>query len=54
MTDIMARFVSDDRATVAVEYAVIGGLISIAIIAGGLAIGKELAADFTGVAKDLK
>jgi pilus assembly protein Flp/PilA len=42
MMRLLARFLSDDRGATAIEYALIGGLIGIAIILGATALGSRL------------
>ncbi len=42
------RFLSDERAATAIEYAFINGLISVAIIAGARAIGVAISSKFYG------
>lgn len=37
-----ARFVSDEQGATAIEYALIGGLLSIAIVASAIAMGEGL------------
>lgn len=49
----MRRFLSDEWAATAIEYALIAGLISIAIVAGARSIGISLSAKFTPVAANL-
>ena len=45
---LIEQFVADERATTSIEYAVVGSLISIVIIAGVRAIGVALQAKFFG------
>ncbi|MGH6817860.1 MAG: Flp family type IVb pilin [Methylovirgula sp.] len=47
------RFLSDERAATAIEYAIIGGLISIVIVAGARSIGLSLSAKFTPISTNL-
>jgi pilus assembly protein Flp/PilA len=47
------RFLSDERAVTAIEYAIIGGLVSIAIVAGARSIGTSLSAKFTPLSANL-
>jgi pilus assembly protein Flp/PilA len=42
------RFLSDERAATAIEYAIIGALVSIAIVAGARAIGTAISSKFYG------
>lgn len=50
---IIQRFLSDERAATAIEYALIAGLVSIAIVAGATAIGTKLSSKFNTVASNL-
>jgi pilus assembly protein Flp/PilA len=50
---IIQRFLSDERAATAIEYALIAGLISIAIVASATAIGTKLSSKFNAVASNL-
>ncbi len=45
---LIRRFVADERAATSIEYALIGSLISIAIIAGVRTVGTALQAKFFG------
>jgi pilus assembly protein Flp/PilA len=42
------HFLADERAATAIEYAIIGGLISIAIVAGARAVGVAISSKFYG------
>jgi pilus assembly protein Flp/PilA len=44
MKTLLARFLRDDAATTATEYALIGGLLSIAIVMGAWALGLRVSA----------
>lgn len=45
---IIRRFLADERAATAIEYAFIAGLVSIAIVAGARAIGVAISSKFYG------
>ena len=45
---LFRRFLMDECAATSIEYALIGGLISIAIVAGARAVGTALQAKFFG------
>jgi pilus assembly protein Flp/PilA len=47
------RFLFDERAATAIEYAFIAGLISVAIVLGATAIGTNLSSKFNAVASNL-
>lgn len=47
------RFLSNERAATAIEYAFIAGLISVAIVLGATAIGTTLSSKFNAVASNL-
>jgi pilus assembly protein Flp/PilA len=46
---VIARFLRDERGTTAIEYALIGVIISVGIIAAVAPIGDQLAAIFGNV-----
>jgi pilus assembly protein Flp/PilA len=46
----VVRFLRDEEGVTAVEYALVAGLISVAIIAGATALGGELSAYFQALA----
>lgn len=46
--DLIQRFIRDNRAATAIEYAMIAGLVSVAIVAGARAIGLSLQTKFYG------
>jgi pilus assembly protein Flp/PilA len=50
---IVRRFLCDETATTAIEYAVIGALISIVIVTSATIIGTSLNAKFQKVATGL-
>ena len=45
---MLIRFWRDDRAATAIEYCLIAGFISIAIVAGAMAVGTKLANNYYG------
>jgi len=45
---LIKQFLRDEQATTAIEYALIGALVSVAIVAGARAIGTSLQAKFYG------
>jgi pilus assembly protein Flp/PilA len=47
------RFLSDESAATAIEYAIIGALISIMIVVGARSIGTSLSAKFNAVSANL-
>lgn len=49
MTKFISRFVKDESGATAIEYGLIAGLISIAIIGGLLAIGPLLSDTFEAI-----
>jgi pilus assembly protein Flp/PilA len=53
MRALIAKFWTDARGTTAIEYALIAGLISIAIVGGLQAISGDLDGRFTSVADGL-
>jgi pilus assembly protein Flp/PilA len=44
MKPVIACFLKDERAATATEYALIGGLLSVAIVAGAWALGLRVGA----------
>ena len=54
MKQIMARFLADQTAATAIEYALIAAGISIAIAATVQTIGTSLTGTFTSIAASLK
>ncbi|MFN4099540.1 MAG: Flp family type IVb pilin [Pararhodobacter sp.] len=53
MTNIFKRFVKDESGATAIEYGLIAGLISVALITGALLIGPQLDGTFQAVATAL-
>jgi pilus assembly protein Flp/PilA len=49
MAFLLARFWTDDRAATAIEYALIGALVSVAIILGATSLGSALRAMYISV-----
>jgi pilus assembly protein Flp/PilA len=45
-----ASYLADDRGATAIEYCIIGGLISIVILAGAQIIGVNISGDFIALA----
>ncbi len=45
----LLRFLRDNSGATAIEYALIGGLVSVAIIVGARALGVSLNSVYTGV-----
>ncbi|MGD0721280.1 MAG: Flp family type IVb pilin [Roseiarcus sp.] len=54
MDSLLTRFVADDTAATAVEYALLAALIAIAIIAAITVVGTQLQNTFNEVASNLK
>lgn len=54
MKQRLAHFFRSESGATAIEYGLIAGLISIAIIAAITLVGTDLAALFTGVSTELK
>jgi pilus assembly protein Flp/PilA len=50
VASLFKRFCADAAGAVALEYALIGSLISIAVVAGALIIGTSLNASFADIA----
>ncbi len=50
MTNLTARFLSDDSGATAIEYGLIASLISVAIIAAATSLGSNIALTFNKVA----
>lgn len=51
---MVAKFLADETGATAIEYALIGSIVSIAIVTAVTAIGTDLVAKFTTVATGLK
>lgn len=54
MTKLFSRFLRDNSAATAIEYALIGAGISLAIIASVNSLGGTLNTNFTNLATSLK
>ena len=54
MTYLIARFGKDESGATAIEYGLIAGLISVAIIAAVLALGGDLKGIFEEISTKLK
>ena len=53
MTNLFARFVSDESGATAIEYGLIAALISVAIISAATTLGSNISNTFNNVAKKL-
>jgi pilus assembly protein Flp/PilA len=54
MSEILACFVRDKRATAAIEYGLLAALIAVLIIPGVTAIGTNLSSTYDSIASALK
>ncbi len=54
LSAIIRAFWADKSGATAIEYAIIGGMLSICIVAGARSIGVNLAPKFTAVASNLQ
>lgn len=54
MKSLFARFLNDESGATAIEYGLIAGLISVAIIAAVTLVGGNLTTTFNSVATSLK
>ena len=45
---MLIRFWRDRRGATAIEYCLIAGLVSLAVVAGATAVGTKLSADYFG------
>ena len=54
MTRLLKRFRADAGGSVAIEYALIGGIVSVAVIVGAIAIGTQLNSGFQSIVGWLK
>lgn len=50
MLNMMKRFLKNDSGATAIEYGLIAGLISVAIITAATTLGSEISAAFTRIA----
>jgi pilus assembly protein Flp/PilA len=53
MKNIVARFVSDESGATAIEYGLIAGLVSVALITGASALGTALNNRFNGLSVNI-
>ncbi len=51
-TFIQSRFVRDERGVTAIEYALLAGLVAVALIAGATLLGLALNTTFTDISND--
>jgi pilus assembly protein Flp/PilA len=49
MKNLLSRFVNDESGATAIEYALIAGLIALAIVGGATALGNQIGAKFTSI-----
>jgi pilus assembly protein Flp/PilA len=49
MKNLVARFVNDESGAAAIEYALIAGLIALAIVVGATALGQAIGTKFTNI-----
>jgi pilus assembly protein Flp/PilA len=49
MKNLVARFVNDESGAAAIEYALIAGLIALAIVGGAAALGSAIGTKFTSI-----
>jgi pilus assembly protein Flp/PilA len=54
MKSLFTRFVSDQSGATAIEYALIGGIVSVAIIVGATALGGSLNTTFSDMSTHFK
>ncbi len=54
MTNLFARFVSDESGATAIEYGLIAALISVAIISAATTLGTNISTTFNKVAANMK
>ncbi len=53
MKNTIARFVSDESGATAIEYGLIAGLVSVALITGASALGNALGTRFNNLAGNI-
>jgi pilus assembly protein Flp/PilA len=53
MKNLVARFVNDESGAAAIEYALIAGLIALAIVVGAGLLGSAIGAKFTSIASSV-
>ena len=49
MKNLVARFVNDESGAAAIEYALIAGLIALAIVGGAATLGSAISTKFTSI-----
>ena len=49
MKNLVARFLNDESGAAAIEYALIAGLIALAIVGGATALGSAIGGKFTSI-----
>jgi pilus assembly protein Flp/PilA len=49
MKNLVARFLNDESGAAAIEYALIAGLIALAIVGGATALGGAIGTKFTNI-----
>ena len=49
MKNLVARFLNDESGAAAIEYALIAGLIALAIVGGATALGGAIGGKFTAI-----
>ncbi len=54
MTNFFKRFVNDESGATAIEYGLIAALISVALIAGGTALGGQIGTTFNTLTTKLQ
>ena len=54
MKNLVTKFASDESGATAIEYALIAGLIALAIITGATSLGKEISGKFTTIGTKVK
>jgi pilus assembly protein Flp/PilA len=52
MRGLVGRFVANEEGATSIEYALIGSLLSVAIIAGAMALGTAVNSTLQGIADD--
>ncbi len=54
VNSLLMRFVADESGTTAIEYALIGSIVSILIVAGAMTIGTKLNTTLADIAPFMK
>ena len=52
MSGLVRRFLTDKAGATSIEYALIGSLLSVAIVAGAIALGSAVNSTLQGIADD--